>query len=543
MAITDIIEEKELTAGAPSIKYEGDMNPDQGSGIMGMASMESGQAGTLEEIYFELIADGMDPESASIKAREIYNDMSSQPQDMMQEPRTMAADGGIMDTEKGFKIQGGVKNYLPSKEVTVPVEAKSSKNHVKAHLAYITDKEQKLLLKENLHGSLKGKPNRGPGGLPSLQGDFGPGGNNPGGYSSNQGGSGGTGNTSDTGGIGSGEENYSPGDSNYQSTINEIRRKAQKEKVASDAKKKETEDRAREFEEAKARDAKARREARASSKKQRQKDMFVYSQNLRVGEKNPMDLPDSFYDQEKEKDDIASGAIDDMFENQYESGPFKGPVLSLLDPLFKKGAKVNRNYFTNKVLGKGGYKNISPEDFANMSLTERNEIYGGYMGNRMSGETDAYGNPNSNFGSDAQGSGAEQQFIPTPRDDSEEEAEEEEPFQLGLAFRADGGRVGKAYGGSMGDDGRRAYGLGSIFKKIKKVFKSPLGKAALIGLGGYGLSGGLGGTSFMQGLKSKGLSGLLKKAGGYALKNPGTIIPLASAAGALFTEEDEDEDN
>ena len=103
-------------------------------------------------------------------------------------------------------IQGGVKNYLPSREVTVPVEAKSSKNHVKAHLAYITDKEQKLLIEKNLHGSLKGKPNRGPGGLPSLQGDFGPGGNNPGGFSSNQGGSGGTGNTGDKGGIGTGEE-------------------------------------------------------------------------------------------------------------------------------------------------------------------------------------------------------------------------------------------------------------------------------------------------------------------------------------------------
>jgi len=103
-------------------------------------------------------------------------------------------------------IQGGVKNYLPSREVTVPVEAKSSKNHVKAHLAYITDKEQEFLIKKNLHGSLKGKPNRGPGGLPSLQGDFGPGGNNPGGFSSNQGGKGGTGNTGDKGGIGSGEE-------------------------------------------------------------------------------------------------------------------------------------------------------------------------------------------------------------------------------------------------------------------------------------------------------------------------------------------------
>ena len=79
-------------------------------------------------------------------------------------------EGGVMS------VQGGVKNYLPSKMVKVPVEAKSSKDHVKAHLAYITDKEQDLLIKKDLHGSLKGKPNRGPGGIPSLQGDFGPGG-------------------------------------------------------------------------------------------------------------------------------------------------------------------------------------------------------------------------------------------------------------------------------------------------------------------------------------------------------------------------------
>jgi hypothetical protein len=52
-----------------------------------------------------------------------------------------------------------------------------------------------------------------------------------------------------------------------------------------------------------------------------------------------------------------------------------------------------------------------------------------------------------------------------------------------------GGRVPAAYGGIMGDDGRRAYGLGSIFKKakraVKKVAKSDIGKAALMAAGIY----------------------------------------------------------
>ena len=49
----------------------------------------------------------MDPESASIKAREIYDSMSSQPQDMMQEPRTMAAFGGIMGADGRRAYVGG----------------------------------------------------------------------------------------------------------------------------------------------------------------------------------------------------------------------------------------------------------------------------------------------------------------------------------------------------------------------------------------------------------------------------------------------------
>ena len=83
-----------------------------------------------------------------------------------------------------YEIQAGVKNYRPSEMVTVPKIAKSSPTHPVAKLAYITDAEKKLLIKKNLHGSLKGKPNRGPGGIPSLQGDFG----GPGGFGGFQGG-------------------------------------------------------------------------------------------------------------------------------------------------------------------------------------------------------------------------------------------------------------------------------------------------------------------------------------------------------------------
>ena len=43
---------------------------------------------------------------------------------------------------------------------------------------------------------------------------------------------------------------------------------------------------------------------------------------------------------------------------------------------------------------------------------------------------------------------------------------------------------------------RQLYGLGSLVRKItrpiKKIVKSPIGKAALLGLGAYGLGGGFG---------------------------------------------------
>lgn len=74
---------------------------------------------------------------------------------------------------KPKKLDGGY-NYLGDVEtVTVPKQWLSSPDHVVAELAYITPAEQKILIDANLYGSLDGKPNRAPGGLMSLQGDFG----------------------------------------------------------------------------------------------------------------------------------------------------------------------------------------------------------------------------------------------------------------------------------------------------------------------------------------------------------------------------------
>jgi hypothetical protein len=90
-------------------------------------------------------------------------------------------------------IQGGGYNYLgEQEEVTVPRKWLSDPDHVVAELAYITPREKKVLIDLNMYGSLDGKPNNAPGGLPSLQGDMGSvGGGSKSGGSSNSGGGGG----------------------------------------------------------------------------------------------------------------------------------------------------------------------------------------------------------------------------------------------------------------------------------------------------------------------------------------------------------------
>jgi hypothetical protein len=67
---------------------------------------------------------------------------------------------------------GGVYNYLGNqKTANAPLRWKSSPTHPVAYLTYITKEEANILIKKNIYGSLKnGKPNKGPFGIPSLQG-------------------------------------------------------------------------------------------------------------------------------------------------------------------------------------------------------------------------------------------------------------------------------------------------------------------------------------------------------------------------------------
>ena len=71
-------------------------------------------------------------------------------------------------TEKPV-VQGGVENYLGKQpEVQAPRKWQSGPDKPSTELAYITKAEKDLLLKKDIHGSLKDGPNEGPSGIISL---------------------------------------------------------------------------------------------------------------------------------------------------------------------------------------------------------------------------------------------------------------------------------------------------------------------------------------------------------------------------------------
>ena len=75
-----------------------------------------------------------------------------------------------VDKKIRYDMQGGVRNYLGKQKTVsdVPVKWKSGPDKPATELAYITKAEKDLLLKKDIHGSLKKGPNEGPGGIMSL---------------------------------------------------------------------------------------------------------------------------------------------------------------------------------------------------------------------------------------------------------------------------------------------------------------------------------------------------------------------------------------
>jgi hypothetical protein len=105
------------------------------------------------------------------------------------------------------------------------------------------------------------------------------------------------------------------------------------------------------------------------------------------------------------------------------------------------------------------------------------------------------------------------------------EDEEEDPKGLEglrLAFRADGGPIGGEYDF---ESARQMYGLGKLVKKVtrsvKKIAKSPIGKAAIAAAGVYYLGGGAIGPFQRTGLSTSGFSlGNLPGASLFTKKSP-----------------------
>jgi|8_EtaG_2_1085327.scaffolds.fasta_scaffold58255_2 hypothetical protein len=79
----------------------------------------------------------------------------------------------MIDKKVKYDVQGGIRNYLGKQKTVsdVPLKWKSGPSHPETELAYITKAEKKLLIKKDLHKSLKDGPNKGPGGIMSLNND------------------------------------------------------------------------------------------------------------------------------------------------------------------------------------------------------------------------------------------------------------------------------------------------------------------------------------------------------------------------------------
>jgi len=255
---------------------------------------------------------------------------------------------------------------------------------------------------------------------------------------------------------------------------------------------------------------------------------------------------------------IPNFGLSGMFLNLFNKG-VNSPIQKFADFTASK----NRPYFVDEVIRAGKIPGLNFGTVSEMTEDELEAAYKSYLSDRLNNKTDAYGNPNPGFDSGGDGDGMsdyerrllalEQSMSPTTEPEVDPDSLEGMlANRVAYRFMADGGMTNDApvEGGIMDlESGRQMYFLGKLVKKatraVKKIAKSPIGKAALLYAGGSFLGGGGGGLTSIFGkdaflrktllpklYKDGAMTGLGKIALGGAL----TAAPL------LFQEEEEEPD-
>ena len=459
-----------------------------------------------------------------------------------QQVRQMLKDGDVA-------IQGGVENYLGRQpEVQAPRKWQSGPDKPATELAYITEAEKKLLLKEDIHGSLKEGPNEGPAGIMSLDsfGDIG------GGQAGSEVDSGRSEDRAEKTTFSGGAPGESPADRKAREAketarLNQL--KGEQEKKAKEFTKQAKENRPNFLEKI----FTSRRKGLYNITPNNPKNELRYIQDLKFRNPAAYDmLPDNLKALYEETEDPANefSSYKDFdkfsFENfedlrtfdpgdtgamnfadyaaTYAGAPglkYSGDVGNLEKYVTGKDEFGRTMYGYKEKTGDGGGDNVMSEYERRLLELEKQNAA---LRNQQNAGTNV---PNSGLG------GLAPRFAGSIFD---------------FTGLADGGRAGAMDGGMMRDTteggimdletGRQMYFLGKLVKKakraVKKVVKSPLGKAALVGLGAYYMPGfGIKATGGFSNFAKPGgfLSKILTKGGDKALSFDNLSVGKTTALG------------
>ena len=451
--------------------------------------------------------------------------------------------------------QAGVMNYMPSEMVTVPKIAKSSPDTPTAKLAYITPKEEDILVDLNLYGSLNGKPNKGPGGIPSLEGDFG----SPTGQASTGAGTGGSYSEAGTGrGVGKSTDKDVSAFTDQGTGKYEVSTRPEDRKAVSD------------YIQGKMQFQKGKKPSfftGPGSFKQRQQvfnlqqrqnliDRLINQRRKKILSGLDLANLNPAYDEEDETfgdlisnatsiadmtDKFSDKTIDDVLAGNRQIDfftPTGSPTVDLLGNIFAGPVTKEKLESLNKEIGI--LQSIDPRNTTTKDLMKEfapNQYRTAYPEEFPDGD------------------GGQRPIIPIVPQVSEPDEEEkiEETFAPNFRLLAGGGMAERApYEGGIMDleSARQMYGLGKLVKKVtrsvKKIAKSPLGKAAILGAVGFGIPGTSFGGLFGKGAASNLFSKAFLKKGAteFTLANlsPMKTIGLASLASGLLTKSSEDDE-